>query len=123
MSKSKNLAGYELRSNSIHKDSILETYAKLGVQFRTQHQRAGVAPLIELLPVIEKAKADNLSLDLPSVPHRELRRKFSRTDVVEAYTKYDALNIALLALGEYGMTAGIASQFSAIELTDILKSF
>lgn len=118
--KTINLSNYAVRQPVQHKQVILDRLLEIGVAL--DFPRVGLSSLLELEPILTQAKQDGLKLELPPVPRRFVRRRFGG-DWINAYVRYDANNLAIMAFSDYGMTAGLASSIDARTLTQALRSF
>lgn len=122
MSVTIDLSQYAVRQQVQTKQVILDRLLEKGIVL--ENPRIGLSALLELEPILLSAKNDGLKLTIPPVPRRFVRgRRFGGGDWINAYERYDANNLAMMAFADYGMTAGLVSSMSARTITQLLRSF
>lgn len=111
-----NLTSFGLRNEGNDRELLLDKLQSLGCDV-DDFQRTSSVKLVTVAAILEKAK-DNVIVALPPIPFRRV----TPTREFYAYCKHDAVMMGLQVFGEYGLTAGIASELSALALTGMLKT-
>lgn len=118
-----NLTTFKVRKPANLRDEFVTRIEKCGVNIHECNLKAGVNNLAEIAPILEEAKSYGLQIELPEVPLQFVRTGRFCTERIRMFEKHDAVNLAVMAFSEQGLTGGLAACFSARDLTQMLLAF